>query len=224
MIKIEVCVQCDSLPDMITSIRAAGAGGAATIELCRDMSVDGLTPERELILAARKNFTLPGLMVMIRPRAGDFCYSASEIAEMGRQIDLAAECGADGVVYGLLQKEGELALKPLRRLLQRSKKHHLAVTFHRAFDALRQPASALATLIDLGVDRILTSGTKWGSGLNALAGLASIGELVERAGDRIDIVAGGGVTPANAAHIVASLTPKRGYFSLHAYSGVQKDG
>ncbi|RQW04796.1 copper homeostasis protein CutC, partial [candidate division KSB1 bacterium] len=224
MIKIEVCVHCDTIEHTIISAAAACEGGASTIELCHDMANDGLTPSHACIHAARENFTRPGLMVMIRPRPGDFHYSAADLLKMEQQIDMAAECGADGVVYGLLQQEGELALIPLRRLLQRSKKHHLAVTFHRAFDALRQPAPALEQLIDLGVDRILTSGTKWGSGRNALAGLASIGERVERAGDRIDIVVGGGVTPANAAQIVASLSSKRKCFSLHAYSGVQKDG
>jgi copper homeostasis protein len=224
MVKIEACIQCESLPDMIASIRAAGAGGAATIELCREMSVDGLTPGREFILAARKYFDQPGLMVMIRPRAGDFCYRTSEILDMERHIDMAAECGADGVVYGLLGKEGQPALKPLTTLVQRSKKCNLRVTFHRAFDATKNPLQTLEDLIDLGVDRILTSGTPWGRGLGALDGLERIGELFEYAGNRIDIVIGGGVKPANAAQIIASLSAKRGRLSLHAYSGVQRNG
>lgn len=224
MIKIEICVQSDSLPDMIAGIRAASAGGADTIELCRDMSADGLTPARASILMARQHFPLPGLMVMIRPRADDFCYSASETAAMGRQIDLAAECGADGVVFGVLRKDGEPAIRPLEKLVHRCKKRNLCVTFHRAFDVARQPLITVDRLLDVGVDRILTSGAPWGSGLGAVDGLEVIGAVIARTRDKIEIVIGGGVSATTAAQIVRALSPVQGHFSLHAYSGVLKNG
>jgi copper homeostasis protein len=159
-------------------------------------------------------------MVMIRPHAGDFVYGPAEIARMQRQIAMAAQAGADGVVLGLLQgRDGRVDDVALAALLAESRSRSLKVTFHRAFDATPDPYAALETLIALGVDRILTSGSPWGSGEGALAGLPTLQRLVDQAAGRIEIVIGGGVTLANAKSIGAALPPGA-RIAFHAYSSV----
>lgn len=224
MIPIEICIECDTLVTLRESVRSAFVGGASRIELCRDMAMDGLTPSREDIEAAREIFIRPGVMAMIRPRAGDFYYTSSEIKKMQQHIDMAASAGADGVVFGALNRNRKVDIKNLGILIDTARSKNLSVTFHRAFDAVSQPLPALHTLIDLGVDRILTSGIPWGHSGTALDGKSRLQEIIAEAADRIEIIIAGGVSPHNAGEIVTQLSKPFGRISLHAYSGVRKKG
>ncbi len=223
MINIEACIHCDTLSNLQHSVRAAQEGGAARIELCADMAADGLTPASEFIALAREDFNLPGVLVMIRPRAGDFCYSSNEIQTMQHNIDVAAGTGADGVVFGLLTPEGQLDFSSAEKLIKLAQKNKLSVTFHRAFDATHDKLETLTQLIDMGVDRILTSGTEWGKSGGIADGLGNINTYIEHADGRIEIVVAGGVSPDNARAIVKNLTGHGDSFSLHAYSGIRKN-
>lgn len=205
-------------------VAAAFRGGADTVELCRQMAFDGLTPEREHMAAARAAFAdRPGLMVMIRPRAGDFCYTTDEVMQMRRQMETAVTAGANGVVFGLLNGQA-LALKEMRQLTEWAHSLGLTVTCHRAFDAVANQAEALAQLIDMGVDRLLTSGTPWDSSLSALDGAAQLTRLIQQANNRLEIVIGGGLHADNVPLLLAKLPLTVGRLAVHAYSGVLLDG
>ena len=192
------------------------------------MHHQGLTPTVEQIKEARGGFQeRPGLMVMIRPRAGDFYYTESELQLMCEQIKMAAEAGADGVVLGVLrQTDGRVATQALQQLMTVSQACHLQTTFHRAFDAAPDQLEALDLLIEAGVDRVLTSGVAWGSAGTAVEGLPMLRKLVGQADGRIEIVVGGGVNRQNGAIILRTLAAKPEALptSLHAYSGIQEKG
>jgi copper homeostasis protein len=224
-IAVEICVNSDRLRELRPAVVAAAAGGAATIELCRAMNLDGLTPRRPQVVVARAAFgERTGLMVMIRPRAGDFCFSAREHATMRRQIAMAAACGADGVVFGTLRGDGQIDAAALRDLVAVSRDYSLVTTFHRAFDAVPDQAAALDILIGAGVDRVMTSGMPWGRPGGALEGRSQVARLIELAAGRIAVVIGGGVTLGNIPAILAALPRNATRVSLHAYSGAQTAG
>jgi copper homeostasis protein len=193
--KIEVCL------DSTDSAIAAQEGGADRVELCDNLIEGGTTPSAGMITATRDAIDI-GLMVMIRPRGGDFCYSPTEIAAMEHDVRIARELGADGVVFGVLKPEGEIDAVLTRRL--RDIASGLEVTFHRAFDMTNDPFHAMETLIDSGVDRILTSGQE----PSVLEGLDMLTDLVERADDRITIMPGCGITLRNMEK-VAQTTKAR---------------
>ncbi len=125
--------------------------------------------------------------VMIRTRGADFCYSETEFDVMVRDIDVAKDLKADGVVFGLLTPDGDVDVERTRTLVERARP--MTVTFHRAFDMARDPLVALDRLIDLGVDRLLTSGQE----SSALEGAALLRTLVDRAGDGLIVMPGGGI-------------------------------
>lgn len=223
--KVEVCINSDGEQSLFDAVNAAYMGGATTVELCSAMHVDGLTPAEKDIKTAREAFQdRPGLMVMIRPRSGDFHYSQQEIELMRQQIHIAAQAGANGVVFGVLEKPGNhIAIDSLANLVQTSKKYNLKTTFHRAFDAAPNPTDSLGILVTAGVDRILTSGTVWTERKPATDGLANLRQLIKKANDRIEIVIGGGVNPRNVSKILSGLPQNTG-ISFHAYTGVQENG
>ncbi len=225
MVPVEVCINCDSQQSVGQSVGAAYHGGASSVELCSAMHCQGLTPTPEHIVEARAAFQKRvGLFVMIRPREGTFCYTEPELDTMCRQIVMAAEAGADGVVFGVLrQQDGRLAVDALQRLVKTGRAHQLKVTFHRAFDALPDPLDALDVLADAGIDRILTSGTAWDSSESAVDGVGSLRRICERAGDRVEIVIGGGVNSGNIKHILQRLPLTGHRISIHAYSGAQEN-
>lgn len=217
---MEICINSTTVTAVQQHVAAAFRGGADTVELCRQMAFDGLTPEREHMAAARAAFAdRPGLMVMIRPRAGDFCYTTDEVMQMRRQMETAVTAGANGVVFGLLDGTA-LAVKDMRRLTNQAHNLGLIVTCHRAFDAVANQAEALAQLIDMGVDRVLTSGTPWGSALPAAAGVAPLAKLIRQADNRLEIVIGGGLNPDNIPALLAQLPLTTGRLAVHSYSGV----
>jgi len=226
MIKVEVCINCDNEQGVRDSVGAALQGGASTVELCSAMHLDGLTPEREHIREARESFqSKNGLMVMIRPRSGNFYYSGEELQLMQRQIKTAAEQHADGVVFGVLRKkDNSLDVDSLNMLMETSRKYNLKVTFHRAFDASPDPLEILELVINAGVDRILTSGTSWNVKKPVIEGISTVKKIIERAQGRIVIVIGGGINIDNVEKIITRLPLEYNNISVHAYSGVQENG
>lgn len=178
----------------IESVRAAAEGGAARVELCQALAIGGVTPSIGLIRGARR---VPGLKlhVLIRPREGDFCYTEEELRIMECDIRAAVEAGADGVVIGCLDTDGSVA-ECNRRLVEAAGK--ASVTFHRAFDLVKDPMESLEKVIEMGCDRILTSGLA----PSALAGADMLRALNEKAAGRITILAGGGVSSRNARQLV----------------------
>ena len=222
---VEICIDARDDSTVRATVAAAYSGGAQRIELCSAMHLDGLTPDPRHISIARDAFRdRPGLLVMVRPRAGDFCFSRDEVEQMMTRIELARQCGADGVVLGVLRPDdNRVAHEPMRRLLAAARNHGLAVTCHRAFDAAPDRDEALDTLIDLGVDRVLTSGVPWGQAGSAVDGLPQLLRTIERAAGRIEVVIGGGVNLRNVATLAAAL-PATARTSLHAYSGAQQGG
>ncbi len=226
MIRVEVCVNSDSVEPVRQAVAAAYLGGAATVELCAAMHLHGLTPQPDQIKAAREAFrSRPGLMVMIRPRAGDFSYSPAELELMHHQLAIAAEAGADGVVLGVLRpKDNRLAIAEMARLLEAGRAFGLRVTCHRAFDATPDPLDTLSHLIELGANRLLTGGVPWATPGGAGDGLARLAEIINQAQGKIEVVLGGGINPVNVADILRQLPLNDGNVSVHAYSGVHENG
>ncbi len=191
-IKFEVCV------DSIAGVRAAREAGAERVELCANLLEGGTTPSLGTILVARKLADIK-LHVMIRPRGGDFLYDEDEIATMEADIASAKSAGVDGVVFGALARDGRIDRDACERLIARARP--ASVTFHRAFDMTPEPLIALETLIELGVNRVLTSGQE----PTAYEGAERIAELVKAAVDRLIVMPGGGINARNVARI-ATLT------------------
>jgi copper homeostasis protein len=196
----EICV------DSVAGVRAAKAAGAHRVELCGDLLEGGTTPSRGMIRQARAIAEI-GLQVIIRPRGGDFLFDDDEYVVMQGDIETAKAEGADGVVIGLVTPEGVVDTARTRELMARARP--LSVTFHRAFDMTRDPFEALDTLVGLGVDRVLTSGQE----PSVLEGLPLITELIRRAGDRIIIMPGGGITMRNVDRIIAAAQPREIHFA-----------
>lgn len=195
---LEVCV------DNVEGLEAAVVGGAQRIELCSALDVGGLTPSRGLMALAA---TAPvPVYAMIRPRAGDFIFDAASRDVMLADIDAARECGLAGVVLGASLSDGRLDADLLALLAERSR--GMGRTLHRAFDLVPDADVALEQAIGLGFERILTSGLA----VKAPDGMGVLRHLIDRAAGRISIMAGGGVTPGHAAHIVAGT----GVAEVHA--------
>jgi copper homeostasis protein len=163
----------------------------------------GTSPSAGLIKLARQSLSIK-LYVMIRPRGGDFCYSDTEFDVMKEDIQTAKELGADGVVFGILNTDGSVDINRTKELVDLAKP--LKVTFHRAFDVSAEPFEAMEAIIEAGCERILTSGQK----NTAIEGRDLLKTLAEKAGNRIEIMAGAGVSAANAAQLLEA-----GVHALH---------
>lgn len=186
---VEVC--CGSVDDVIQ----AEVGGAGRVELNSSLFQGGLTPSAGAIIESKERISIP-LMVMVRPRAGGFCYTEAEIAVMERDVEIGVEHGADGIVFGVLGEDGRIDVKRCGELLKRVGCGE--AVFHRAFDVVPDPFEALEQLIDLGFKRILTSGQQ----RSVPEGMELIAELIERADGRIEILPGGGIRPYNVRMVV----------------------
>ena len=187
-ITFEVCLS--SVDDVV----AAQAGGAQRVELCAALVEGGITPSHSTIAACAELDI--EVMVMIRPRGGDFDYTDRELAVMEADIAYCRSLGVTGVVFGILTPDGQVAGPQVQRLVRAA--GPLSITFHRAFDVCRDPFEAIAVLQDLGVDRVLTSGQQG----TVPEGKALIKELVQRAGDSIGILPGCGITVDNVAELL----------------------
>ncbi len=186
---VEVCV------DSVASAIAAEQGGAHRLELCSNLAEGGVTPSAGLIAMVRKQVTMD-LRILIRPRAGDFCYSPDEFDVMNRDILLAKQLGTNGVALGILDAGGNVDTGRTRDLVKLARP--LQVTFHRALDMTRDLNHALEAVLETGCDRILTSG----AAQTAEHGIETIARLVKSAASRVRIVAAGGIREHNVRHIV----------------------
>lgn len=179
------------------SALAAQAGGAQRIELCQNLEQGGTTPSYGLIRRVREALTIP-VFVLIRPRPGNFIYSAAEWSIMANDIEQCRALGCAGVVLGILDAAGRVDRARCRSLIERA--GSLAVTFHRAFDACPDPVQALEDVVALGCRRVLTSGGQ----TSAVRGQAQLAALVQQAAGRIGIMPGAGLTPGNTRAVAAS--------------------
>lgn len=186
---IEVCV------DAVASATAAERGGADRIELCSDLLAGGTTPSVGMIEAVRERVSI-GLQVMIRPRGGDFHYTAEEFEVMRRDVLAARNAGANGVVLGILGDGEVVDVARTRELVEAARP--LQVTFHRAFDWSDDLTRALEDVIQSRPDRVLTSAGK----RTAMEALPELANLVKTAERRITIMACGGIDATNAARII----------------------
>jgi len=186
---IEVCV------DSAASAVAAERGGAARVELCSSRIEGGNTPSAGMIESVRDKISI-GLQVIIRPRGGDFCYEDEEIEVMAKDIVLAKRLGADGVVFGILDIQGNVDVRRTSQLLALARP--MNVTFHRAFDMARDLPRALEVICSTGADRVLTSGGEQ----QCVHGAGMIARLVKAAQNRTTIMAGGGIRQENVATII----------------------
>lgn len=176
------------------AIRAQGVG-AQRIELCGPLHDGGTTPSAGLIARCMDEL-IPSVNVLIRPRTGDFVYSADEIEIMKRDIAVAKELGVDGFALGVLTKEGDIDIAHLADLIAVATP--LRVVFHRAFDQLRDLDEALELLVSMQVNGVLTSG----GAATAEAGTMRLRQLEERAAKRIRVIAAGSITQQNVRTIV----------------------
>ena len=173
--------------------------GAHRLELCSHLELDGLTPDQALIKKTCSNVNIP-VMVMIRPRGGDFVYSEEELQQMEKEIDIAKNNGAAGLVFGLLTPENKIDVVNTERLVGRAAP--LSVTFHKAIDCLADPVEGVLALMEIkGITRILTSGGK----PTAREGANVIREMIDKSGDALTILVAGRVTDENVKEI-AELT------------------
>jgi copper homeostasis protein len=181
--------------ESLQSALAAERAGADRIELCVNLDEGGTSPSAELIAAVVGQARLP-VFVLIRPRAGGFVYSDVELDAMTREIELAGSMGVAGIVTGALKPDRSVDVEHTRILVEAAA--GLPVTFHRAFDSTVDPSDALEQVIDAGASRILTSG----GAATALEGADAIATLVDQAGERLSIVAGGGIREHNVRDVV----------------------
>lgn len=181
----------------VESCRIAQQSGADRIELCDNPADGGTTPSYGTIKAARAVSSIE-LFVMIRPRGGDFLYSDEEFDIMKNDVQICKELGCDGVVAGMLTKEGDVDVKRMSALVNLA--YPMSVTFHRAFDRSNDPYKAMEDIIETGCERILTSGQM----PMAIEGASLIKELVEKAAERIIIMPGSGIRSENIINIAQS--------------------
>ena len=187
--KIEICI------DSAEGAVAAADGGADRVELCDNLLEGGTTPSAGAIKQARALADIE-LMVIVRPRGGDFLYSNAEFEVMREDVRMARQFGADGVVIGCLLADGRVDSDRTARLIEDAR--GMSVTFHRAFDLAVDPHKALEDLADLGVDRVLTSG----QAASAHEGIDLITSLQKQAAGRVIIMPGGGLTAQNVRSFI----------------------
>lgn len=188
----------------IDSALRAAEGGADRIELCDNPGEGGTTPSAGVIELVRQNLSID-VFVMIRPRGGDFHYNNYEFHAMKRDLLQCQKLSVDGVVFGILTPDGRIDKKRCKEFIGRARP--LKVTCHRAFDMTRDPFEALEDCIEVGFDRILTSGAK----PQAIQGVDMLAELVKKADGRIAIMAGSGVNEK----VVEELVQKSGVKEIH---------
>jgi copper homeostasis protein len=185
--------------------RSAVAGGADRIELCANLSEGGTTPSYGTIYQCREAFDVL-LYPIIRPRGGDFLYNNEENEIMLHDVKLCKQLGCDGIVIGLLNSDGTIDVKRTATLIEIA--YPMGVTFHRAFDRCHEPLQAMEQLIQIGCERILTSGQQPG----AFDGIELIAQLNQKADHRITIMPGSGVRKEN----IKMLAEKTGCSEFHS--------
>jgi copper homeostasis protein len=187
---LEICV------DSPLSAVAAERGGANRIELCSSLFDGGTAPSAGMIATIR-NLIKIELCVMLRARGGDFCYSGDEFAAMKRDISIAKQLRADGIALGILDQSGDVDTARCRELLEHARP--LKATFHRAFDMSRDLGQSLENIIELGFDRVLTSGGEQ----KVQDAIPVVRRLREQASSRISLMIGSGVRSSNVRELIA---------------------
>ena len=203
---IEICLE-----DAESVIRAE-EGGADRVELCGDLFEGGTTPTLGTFLTARRHTSIK-INVMIRPRGGDFAYSDIEFETMLEDVRIFKENGADGIVFGILNGDGTIDRARSEKIIEAA--FPLPVTFHRAFDMTKDLFSSLETLIDMGVDRVLTSGGE----PTVMEGILNLKAMVEKAGDRIIVMPGCGINEKNFSYLKETVKAKE----YHVYLPVEEE-
>ena len=202
-----VTILIEAAVESLEAALAAAQGGAHRLELCTELAHGGTTPDLQLLRSCRSQLAIP-IFVLVRPRAGDFLYTDAEHRTMLEQIRRAKDAGAHGIVTGALNAAHQVAEDRTTELVDAARP--LPVTFHRAFDACRDLPASLEQLIELGVNRLLTSG----GAATAAEGAEQIRALVVQAKGRIVILAGGGITPDNVPRVVHETGAREVHFSV----------
>lgn len=195
-------IACFSLESAILAAKA----GADRLELCANLEEGGTTPDSEMVKGARQKISIP-IFLMIRPRGGNFVYSNTEFEQMKTEISVFKSLNADGFGFGILDGNNEIDIKRNSELVELASP--LPCTFHRAFDKVSDYKKSLEQVISCGFKTILTSGLA----NSALEGMDTLTELVKLAGNRIDIMPGGGIRSKN---IAISLNTKSGFYHSSA--------
>jgi len=195
---VEICANSHE------SAMAAQNGGAQRIELCSELALGGITPSHGLLEKVQESLSIP-VFVLIRPRSGDFTYSKSEFEVMLKDIAFAKTLGVSGIVSGILKSNGEIDKARTAELITASK--GMSFTFHRAFDWVPNPEETLDIVMELGVDRVLTSGQH----SNAVLGFQNLQSYLKEARGRIGILPGGGISEQNV-----STFKTAGFTEVHA--------
>lgn len=198
---LEICTA--SVEDCLT----AQTGGADRVELNTVLALGGLTPSLGLLREARRELRIP-IIVMIRPRAAGFCYSASDFLVMQREVDIALENGADGIAFGILHEDGSIDRARCAQIVRQAEGKE--VVLHRAFDVTPEPFVALHHLIELGVTRVMTSGQE----SSAYNGAANIARFIAHTAGRIEILPAGGINRVTIADVLARTGCKQVHASL----------
>ncbi|NER12703.1 copper homeostasis protein CutC [Leptobacterium flavescens] len=185
----------------------AEKGGADRIELCSELALGGITPSYGLIKKVMNTLSIP-VNVLIRPRSGDFTYTEEEFEVMKEDIALCRELKCNGVVSGVLNKDQELDVARTGKLIELA--GPMSFTFHRAFDWVPDHGQTLEELINLGAERILSSGQS----SNAFKGLPLLKTLLKQADNRITILPGGGINKENVLHF-----RNEGFTEVHFSAG-----
>src|SRR5664279_4418934 len=202
---LEIC--CYNLDSAIT----AAAAGADRVELCADPGAGGTTPGIGLVKTVRKKITIE-LYPIIRVRGGDFLFSDEEFKIMLHDVEACKSVGCDGIVLGMLLPDGRVDKTHISRLMEKA--YPMGVCFHRAFDWTRNPFEALEDIIDMGCERILTSGQQ----PTAMMGASLIKDLVLQSEGRIQIMPGSGIRAAN----ISDLKKETGATSFHSSARILK--
>jgi copper homeostasis protein len=188
-IKLEICTA--SVEDCVKAER----GGADRVELNCALMLGGLTPSLGALREARAAVKLQ-IIAMIRPRPSGFCYSRADFAVMQRDAEMALSENADGIAFGILTSAGAVDLKRCRQMVKLAAGRQ--AVFHRAFDVVRDPRTALAQLVDLGLTRVMTSGQE----ASAYNGAANIAGYIRQAAGRIEILPAGGINRFTVADVI----------------------
>ena len=189
---VEVC--CGSYYDA----KQAFLGGAQRIELNSALHLGGLTPTLATLELVKEEMESLKVAAMVRPRGGGFCYNEEDFRVMLAECKGLVSHGADGVVFGCLKSDRSLDLEQNHQLIHIIKNHGKEAIFHRAFDCCENPYETIELLIELGVDRILTSGLK----PKAMEGIELIEKLQKQYGEYIELLPGSGMNASNAKEMI----------------------